>query len=248
VSALVAAELLKLRTIRSPFWLVVALVLVAGLAVAGAVGADALDNDQRALSLADAAESVSIFAIVVGVLLVTNEYRHGTITPTFLVTPARERVVAAKAAAALLVGLVIGAIVEVIALAVAIPWLSFRDEPLAFDGALAAAMARLLLAFAVATLFGVAVGLLVRSQIAAVVGVFAWLLVVEPVIMLIGGLLTSFDDNPIARSLPGSALDALVSTGGGPTPSFAAALPLALVYLAALGTAGTARAVRGDAG
>jgi len=42
----------------------------------------------------------SLFAIIVGITIVTTEFRHGTVTPTFLAEPHRERVLFAKAIAA----------------------------------------------------------------------------------------------------------------------------------------------------
>ena len=48
-----------------------------------------------------------IFSALAGVLLVTSEYRYGTIRPTFLFTPRRSRVLSAKLTAGLLAGLVL---------------------------------------------------------------------------------------------------------------------------------------------
>jgi ABC-2 type transport system permease protein len=44
------------------------------------------------------------------VLLVTSEYRYGTIRPTFLFTPRRAEVLSAKLTAGLIAGLVFGAV------------------------------------------------------------------------------------------------------------------------------------------
>ena len=46
--------------------------------------------------------------LVIGILCITNEFRHGTITPTLLVSPNRIRLVLAKLVASLLVGFVLG--------------------------------------------------------------------------------------------------------------------------------------------
>jgi ABC-2 type transport system permease protein len=45
-------------------------------------------------------------------MLITSEYRYGTIRPTFLFTPKRSRVLAAKLAAGLFAGLVFGVVGE----------------------------------------------------------------------------------------------------------------------------------------
>ncbi len=243
MTALVSAELLKLRTIRAPYGLLLALLAISGLAVAGAVGADALDPGNAALEVAGAAEISAILAVLLGILIVTNEYRHGTVTPTFLTTPAREWVVAAKLAAAGLVGIAVGVLVSALAFAIAIPWQAARDEPLDGGDVLAAAL-RLVGAFALSALLGVAIGVLVRSQIGAIVGTFAWFLVLEPVIWGLTALLTDADDQQ--PYLPGSALDALVSSDADLLPVHGA-FPLELAYIALLVVAGTLLVVRRDA-
>ena len=243
---LVAAELLKLRTTRGPYLLALAILVIAGLTAAGIVGAGGLEDDERALSLMDAVESASLLAMVLGVVLVTNEYRHGTVTATFLAEPRRERVLVAKLALGALVGAAIGVGAALLGLAVALPWLSSRDEPLPVDAELAAAAARLVLAYSVAVALGVAVGALVHSQLSAVVGVFAWFLVVEQIVIALSGLAADFDDNPVARYLPGSVTDAIVSTGGGDVPRPAVGIALALAYVAAIFAAGAAVTVRRD--
>src|SRR4029077_18007664 len=55
-----------------------------------------------------------VFSALAGVLLVTSEFRFGTIRPTFLFTARRSRVVSAKLAASVLAGFVFGAAGEAI--------------------------------------------------------------------------------------------------------------------------------------
>ena len=213
MTALVRAELLKARTTRAPYWLIAALVLVSGLATAGAIGVDVVDDDARALGLVDAAESTSILVMLLGILLVTNEYRHGTIVSTFLVEPARERVVVAKVLASAAVAIGAALATTIVVLAIAVPWLASRNEPLAFDADLAAAFARFGASFVVAGIFGVAIGAAIRSQVGAIVTTFVWCLVAEPLLGVLGAALTRFERDPVSPDLPGSALDSIVSTG-----------------------------------
>src|SRR6266511_5887244 len=53
-----------------------------------------------------------LFAALVGAMAITAEIRYGTIRPTFLVTPRRGSVLAAKLAVSALAGIVFGLLAE----------------------------------------------------------------------------------------------------------------------------------------
>ena len=129
---LLASELLKLRTTRVPYVLLGLTILASGLVTAALVGAGEADADQddRALALAQGAGFWGMLATVLGILVVTNEYRHDTIMTTFLAEPRRVRVLVAKLATALIGGavLALGAIVAMAA--VALPWLAITEQSL----------------------------------------------------------------------------------------------------------------------
>src|SRR5947207_1798861 len=59
----------------------------------------------------------ALFAALLGAMSITAEIRHGTIRPTFLVTPRRHRVVAAKVAASVLIGAGFGLVAGAVAAA-----------------------------------------------------------------------------------------------------------------------------------
>ena len=93
------AELFKVRTTRAWYAYLTVVVLLTGIAVAGDTGST--DDERRGLlefqvGLVDAAGIASLIAIILGITIVTTEFRHGTITPTVLVEPHRERVIAAR--------------------------------------------------------------------------------------------------------------------------------------------------------
>jgi ABC-2 type transport system permease protein len=92
VIAQIKAELLKVRSTRTSAGLLlgmIALILLFELltGLLSNVGALSTKEDQRQLlSLASLA---GVFSALAGALLVTSEYRYGTIRPTILFTPYR---------------------------------------------------------------------------------------------------------------------------------------------------------------
>jgi len=111
VSALLAAEAYKLRTTRASLGTVVGLlafvVLLLVIEFATASGA-ALTESSRQRQVVGVGSVATIFAALAGILAVTSEFRHGTITPTLLVSPRRLRLLWAKLAASALVGALLG--------------------------------------------------------------------------------------------------------------------------------------------
>jgi ABC-2 type transport system permease protein len=250
---LLAAEFLKLRTTRTPWVLFGIAVLISGLIAAGFTGFGGLDaenEDTPALALAQAASFFAILATVAGILLVTNEYRHGTVMTTFLAEPRRERVLGAKLVVALLTGAGIGLASMAVSTLVAAPWLAARGEPSLLGGELLEGTGRVLLAYAFSAALGAAVGAILQNQVGAIITVFVWFLVVESIIGVLSGLIFADElgePDPITPYLPGSALGGIV---GGEGNEFLlrggwAAL-LALAYVAGLSLLGALSMTRRD--
>ncbi len=103
---LLSSELLKLRTIRTSYLLLLGSAAISAIAAAGFVGSGNVDRGDQdpALALGQGASFGTLFVAVLGILIVTNEYRHGPIMTTFLSEPRRVRVLLAKLAAAAIVG------------------------------------------------------------------------------------------------------------------------------------------------
>ena len=211
MTALLASEVAKLRTVRVPYVFIGIVILLAVGSAAIFVISDSLDGEEDAwLMLAQGANFGNILATILGILIVTNEYRHGTITSTFLVEPARERVLIAKLVAAILTGLVFALVAYVVALAVAIPWQAARGEGLELDGSIIEALARLVASYVIACALGIGVGAIIQNQVGAIVATFVWFFVVEAVISTVAGLLTDFGDDPVSPYLPGNTLQGIV--------------------------------------
>jgi len=172
-----------------------------------------------------------LFALLYGILVVTTEFRHGTVTSTLLVTPVRERLVAAKAIAAAATGIVVAALALLLALAIALPWVAARGASVHVDGDLGANVAGLIGAAGLWGALGVAIGTLLRSQVAALVASLVWLLIVEPLVEF----LTDLGGLDVGPYLPGSAIDALAATPDEDLLPAWAGLAVSLGYLAFAG-------------
>jgi ABC-2 type transport system permease protein len=111
-----------------------------------------------------------MFATLTAVLLITNEYHHQTATMTFLASPRRTAVIVAKFAMAMIVAVAIWVLSTAIDLAVGLYY--FSTQGLGSQlGSLTVDRAILvnLIVFALWGVFGLGVGVLLRSQIAATV-------------------------------------------------------------------------------
>ena len=214
--ALLRAEIVKVRSLWSTWVLIGAAALLAsgfgaligfaprrrrGLATVlfPAHGTAAWFDD-----LFSAMSIAQTLALVIGVLAITTEYRHKTITSTYLAEPRRGKVVAAKlvtsagwggttavgaGAACLVLGLC------VVAAGIGTPNVMLTEFRHVFPGVLLAAML-----FAV---YGVGLGALLRNQVLALVVGIGFTAVIEPIIVGI------FPDQ--GEYLPGQAAQALES-------------------------------------
>jgi ABC-2 type transport system permease protein len=177
------AELLKLRSTRTTIGLVlgmIALILLFSLLSGLLSKAPSLTSTEDQRGLLSVGSLAGSFSGLAGIMLVTSEYRYGTIRPTFLFTPKRPRVFAAKLAAGLLAGLVFGIVGEGLGYGIGYAALSGRGIHLALDGS---QITLLLLGTVVGTALwgaiGVGLGAIMRSQVGAIIGLLAWGFVAE---------------------------------------------------------------------
>ena len=239
MTRLIRAELLKLRTTRTARTLLVlaaagtAALVALVLLLAGRPGQPALGTDALRQLVLVPAQPLTLAALVLGILGMTGELRHGTATSTFLVTPVRGRVVAAKLAAAAGTGLAMALVASAAVFAVALPWLRAKGiEATVADGGVLARVAGLAAAVALYAVLGVGLGAVVRNQVAAlVVGLLWWSQGVE---RILAGVLAQ---PGLERWLPVGATSALTAPGDGTLPMWAGGLVLAVygLVLALLG-------------
>jgi ABC-2 type transport system permease protein len=243
VTRLARAELLKLRTTRVVYVLAGTALLFAGLTGTIVAVEDGLGEDPG-LELAQIVALSAILALVVGILLTTNEYRHGTITSTFLVMPRRPRVLLAKLAAGAIGGIVLGLAVAAVSFGIAIPGIHGNGDVIHLDLQLLDGIGRLVASYTLSLLVGVAIGAIVQNQAGAIVAAFGWLFVVESILNIVVGLIVDAD-SPIAPYLLGAALGGVI--GGDPDLLEAGwAVLLSCAYVVVLSVAGAVAMVRRD--
>lgn len=262
MTRLVRAEILKLRTVWST-WVLLGITFVVIGAIAATVGfaphrregVGVLFPARGTVAWFDTVFSIMAialdFALVLGVLMVTSEHRHKTITPTFLVEPRRGRVTAAKLAVSGAGGLVIAVVAGVASLVfgfvVVAAGFGHSGEMLTefrhvWPGVAAAAV--------LYAVYGIGLGAVLKNQAVSIVVGLGVSAIVEPIL---NGALPA-----VGRWLPSEAAQALESVTARPevrgglganlvhlVPWWAGAMVL-LGYGIVLATAGSVTTLRGD--
>lgn len=248
MTGLVRAEWRKLRTVRMTWGLLigylgyVAITVVANAVFAGQQGTPPLGDPQTIRSVLAAPAAGAVFTMVLGVLAVSGEFRHGTASGTFLVTPRRGRVVAAKLLAVPGAGLAFAVVGVAATVALAWPLFAWRDVSVPLlSGDAPQVLLGSLVAVTLYAVIGVGFGALLRNQVAAVLVAALWLALAEPLVV------TFLPE--VGRWLPGGAAAALTlqepMRGGDLLPLWQAALLMA-GYGALLAWLGARTTVRRD--
>ena len=243
----IGTELLKQHTLRLFRVGVVAAPLIAALITAVAFGAagrqgnDPLGADHILLAIGAPASVITMLALLLGVVGMTGEYRHQTITTTFLSTPRRRDVIVAKLAAHSITGLVMGVLAVVGSIVVAVPWLQLSDIALSIDSQVLRLAAGVVGSAALYGALGVSAGALLRNQTGAIAVVLVWLLAAE------GAIGNLARNAAFVKWLPGAAGHDIVHSGsqGGGLPAGIAVAVFA-AYVAILAVAATRVTLRRD--
>jgi ABC-2 type transport system permease protein len=240
--AQIRAELLKIRSTRTTIGLIlgmIALILLFTLLTGLLTHPSGLASKENQRQLLSPGSLAAVFSALAGVLLVTSEYRYGTIRPTILFNPARSHVMTAKVAAGALAGIAFGVLGEATGWAIGYAILDWRgitavlssgDILLLTFGGLAGA--------ALWGAIGAALGAIIHNQVAGVITLLAWGLVVDNLLFSLVPSVGRFTPTRASDALVGLRVHHLASPGAG-------AITL-IAWAGALGVLGIALSVRQD--
>jgi len=178
-----------------------------------------------------------LFALILGAVAVTSEFRFGTVVPTFLTTPQRERPILAKMVAVGIIGGLMGLVVVIAGYATAtVLLLTTSHAGVNYSHLLLIALG-CMLAYVLLSIVGVAVGALVRNQIVAVVLVIVWVVLAQQILAIVTAI---WHLDYISKWFPQNAVAAVVAAASPQAdqlPAWGGALTLIAyaVVLAALG-------------
>ena len=198
--AVLRSEWLKLRTTTIPWLLTGIAMVITGLLILlyfvnkgdggprdhtdfGPPTPDIPHTTQQLRDLLGTGVGIYVFALLLGVLIITVEFRHKTVTTSFLTTPHRTRFVLGKVVIAALTGAVLGIIILATTLlggGITLAAKGGSFSSLAHQ--LGAVAPGLILVYALMAVLGVGVGSLLTNQVAAIIVVLGWFLILENII------------------------------------------------------------------
>ncbi len=244
--ALLGAETRKLWTIWSTyvlFGIVVVVDLVFGFALAfapggrhgGTAGIVPHGSERWFANVFSVLSNSRLLALVLGVLIITGEYRHKTVTPIFLAEPRRGRVVTAKLGIGFAGGLALGVLTMVTGLVIGLVLVALKVHsclayaPISVHQGMSQALCSaqhgvyfvanshdmwhqwsliapgIIVGTGLFAIYGVGLGALLRNQIVAIVVGLGFTLVIEAII---GAIWPT-----IGEYLPGQSATALEDAG-----------------------------------
>jgi hypothetical protein len=203
---LLRSEWLKLWTTRTT-WVMLGIGLLGEALFAGLyTGLASLGEVEAELQEGEVATGVGLLMVlmlVLGVLIITTEFRHGTSSSTFLASPKRYPALLAKIGASLLVGLLAGLVFVAVNGGLALPLIADRGGDLPSASDLVSVYAGVVASFAILAAFGFGVGAIVRNQVGAIIAAIAFFFILSPLPELLPGSIGEYFPAQALGSLHG---------------------------------------------
>lgn len=229
---LLASEVRKLRTVITT-WVLSGVGLALVLLVAALTlfldpttmgGASFSGSDLELAAVLDNIGQGSVIVLVVALLAMTTEFRHGTIGRTLQITPSRSRVLFGKIAASSLYALGFFLVALVLIGVLVLLAAAGQGASLQPGREVAELLWQAPLALVLTAVFGVTFGALVRNQVVAITVTLIWFLMLESLI--------AWQLPRIGRFLPFTAMSAVFMS-----PETAANVPEGMLQPLAAGPA-----------
>ncbi len=159
--------------------------------------------------------AIEILAPIIGVLCVTGEYRHKTITTTLVLTPVRTRVLGAKVVVTAVWSVFLALLTLVAVAAVGLPWnAALGGVTSSVTDQVGAVVPGLLLSAVLLGLFGLGFGTLVKNQVAAILLTIGGTLILETILIALARAIFHYDLNWLPNAA-GAALAGDIARGIG---------------------------------
>jgi ABC-2 type transport system permease protein len=226
---LVRSEVLKIRSTQAWFWMLLLAAAFTALGTIGMVVTAIDDHDHRNpidyYGVFTQSHGAGIALLVLGLLGLTTEFRHKTITPTLLATPNRWRLLAGKAASYAIFAIIYALVCVALNFAIAIIWLKAAGVPVEYGHGVPGGVAKAFVTLVLTGMFGLGLGALLRNQAAAMVFGIVYFFILDPVLNLLvgvrkgyaytpGGAIKAFNSNGHVDGMPGDVHLLAPAAGG----------------------------------
>ena len=210
MSRQIRSEWLKVTSTRMWWVLIAAGVFLVGLNVvsivliSGQLDVPALDSPLAMRQLWSTLGSASVIALMLGIVSITGEFRHLTITDSFLTEPRRSRFLLAKGAVQAVLGILLAVVSAGVGLVLALALLPLQEHAPIDFWQVSQVIAGAALCYALYALLGLAIGSLITNQVVAILVTLLWVVLVESLVV---GLLPQ-----IGKWLPGGAAASILQS------------------------------------
>ena len=211
---LVRGELIKVRTTRTALgFATAALLLVLAVVLITILAGDPQTTNEKRDAL-NVAAAIFVPLLLFGIVGATGEFRHRTLAPAVLIAPNRAKLTVARLIAYMLTAALVGVAMVVIGFVVALPLLSGQPGPDLASSDLVEVAGGAIIVAVLCSAIGVGIGVVVKNQVAGVVGILLWLFIIDPLLPLIDDWLVKTSIIGASATVGGAEADEVSWAGG----------------------------------